>query len=412
MTRDAYGNDPMFCEGDLGATLDAQLQQVRNSARTIPPNKVLNTPLEDLTEELVNNYRVAPIVLDIEAKFSSGASDADLYAEDMGRRFRIDGTQIVWKIPFTGDSTLFMLKPRQWTTTVPRGRVDTTNHILEIRFKDRSPMDAARVESYFQRAIQQFETYVDWQIDQIDEFNNRLVEFTRDAVRQRKEKVLADRELDASLDVPLEARDNSLPHFTIDPPKRTRSTPSIDRDLSIPFSPEPAISEDGYSDILREIASMTAAVERLPDTFSSMPEESLRDVLLVILNNRFGPASGETFSRSGKTDILIPYGGEQQAVFVAECKLWKGPSAFRKAIDQLLGYLIWRDTKAALIVFVKTGNPSEITAKATSELAAHPQYKRDGATLVAQPTFILGHAEDTNREIQIALVVVPILGET
>jgi len=36
-----------------------------------------------------------------------------------------------------------------------------------------------------------------------------------------------------------------------------------------------------------------------------MHEEVLREVVLVILNNQFGPAVGELFSRSGKTDIAI-----------------------------------------------------------------------------------------------------------
>lgn len=99
-----------------------------------------------------------------------------------------------------------------------------------------------------------------------------------------------------------------------------------------PFAPEPAISEDGYAAIVGEIASVTAAVERLPSTFAAMPEESLRDVLLVVLNNRFGPASGETFSCKGKTDIFIPYGGDQRAVFIAECKWWSGPAALGRAV--------------------------------------------------------------------------------
>lgn len=45
-------------------------------------------------------------------------------------------------------------------------------------------------------------------------------------------------------------------------------------------------------------------LERLPETFSSMGEKALRDILLVILNNQLGSASAEIFSRKGKTPSL------------------------------------------------------------------------------------------------------------
>lgn len=70
---------------------------------------------------------------------------------------------------------------------------------------------------------------------------------------------------------------------------------------------------------------------RFPDTFGRMREEVLREVLLVVLNNQFGPSGGEVFSRSGRTDVLIQHGNG--AVFIAECKFWRGPRAFREAVD-------------------------------------------------------------------------------
>ena len=107
-----------------------------------------------------------------------------------------------------------------------------------------------------------------------------------------------------------------------------------------------------------------------------MPEESLRDVLLVVLNNQFGPAGGETFSRSGKTDILIPYQGESGVVFIAECKWWHGSAKFTRAIDQLLGYLTWRDTKAALVLFIDRLDATAAITKAAASIEAHPIFKR------------------------------------
>jgi hypothetical protein len=65
------------------------------------------------------------------------------------------------------------------------------------------------------------------------------------------------------------------------------------------------------------------------------------------LNGVFeGQATGETFNFQGKTDILIRAQGKN--IFIAECKFWKGEKVFLETIDQLLSYLSWRDSKAAI----------------------------------------------------------------
>lgn len=63
-----------------------------------------------------------------------------------------------------------------------------------------------------------------------------------------------------------------------------------------------------------------------------MSETVLRDILLVVLNNQFGPAGGEVFSGRGKTDIHMWH--EKGAVFIAEYKFWKGAKAFEKATNR------------------------------------------------------------------------------
>ncbi|WP_303760102.1 hypothetical protein, partial [Alcanivorax jadensis] len=109
-----------------------------------------------------------------------------------------------------------------------------------------------------------------------------------------------------------------------------------------------------YQKILELIHSIGKMFERLPSTYAEKSEEELRDHILVSLQGLIvggGSATGETFNRKGKTDILIRKNDENE--FVGECKFWSGPAGLKQAIDQLLSYLSWRDKKAALIVFVK-----------------------------------------------------------
>ena len=56
----------------------------------------------------------------------------------------------------------------------------------------------------------------------------------------------------------------------------------------------------------------------------ALDEETIRDLLLALLNAQFeGAAAGEVFNAAGKTDILIRAGDRN--VFIAECKIGGAP---------------------------------------------------------------------------------------
>jgi hypothetical protein len=93
------------------------------------------------------------------------------------------------------------------------------------------------------------------------------------------------------------------------------------------FTPEPALAQSDYEEILDIMKNMTRVMELSPHAFLEMDEEALRSHFLVQLNGAYeGDATGETFNFQGKTDILIRKDGKN--VFVAECKFWKGEKAF------------------------------------------------------------------------------------
>lgn len=145
--------------------------------------------------------------------------------------------------------------------------------------------------------------------------------------------------------------------------------------MSSAHAAEPSLEMELYEDILNTLQQMAFVIERCPSAFKSMDEENLRHHFLVPLNGRYeGAASGETFNFAGKTDILIRESGRN--LFIAECKFWQGASGFLKTIDQLLGYASWRDTKTAIILFVRNKNFSQVLAQLSECLTKHPQFKR------------------------------------
>ncbi|MEQ4719632.1 hypothetical protein [Nonomuraea sp. B19D2] len=89
------------------------------------------------------------------------------------------------------------------------------------------------------------------------------------------------------------------------------------------------------------------------------------------------------------------------------------PDAFQGGEDQssggpagaLLGFLVWRDTKAALLMFIRTKDVTATVQSATAAIEAHPNYKRRGAHDNDGRIDVVMHANgDPDREIKLAFL--------
>ncbi|MFC1407383.1 MULTISPECIES: hypothetical protein [Streptacidiphilus] len=170
--------------------------------------------------------------------------------------------------------------------------------------------------------------------------------------------------------------------------------------------PEHATSAgESYASALRILRNARNQIERSPRLTELLDEELIRDVLLVALNGHFeGRSTGETTNHRGKTDILVRI--SDLNVLVAECKVWRGRQGVLDALTQLLGYLSWADTHAALLIFIRTGNPGETVAKAVSALEQHSAFLRVGSVdeNARQVNVVVQSPVDAAKEVEIALI--------
>jgi len=165
--------------------------------------------------------------------------------------------------------------------------------------------------------------------------------------------------------------------------RRLRNEPTKPRDSPVcrpaataeKYAPDPLLDEKEYEFTLSMLRSMSLVIERNPNSFQSLEEEAIRDHFLVQLNGHYkGSATGETFNRSGKTDILIRV--HDRNIFIAECKFWDGQKKFGEAIDQLLGYLTWRDCKCALVIFNRSKDSAGVRQKMHEVMTQRPEYRK------------------------------------
>lgn len=398
--------DLLFSKYDLTATLDNQFKKVREHVNKLDEDYLLGASEEDLVAYLEQEFSVEPPVLGEPFIAGSGETDIDvshdlLRRSPFGNRVIVKGMHIRVKVPYTGDGKLFWFRPSHFTLSPPRGVV--TNEHLEFHIRGER-LVGENVKRNLDAALAELRGYLERIAEQCTAFNDSLESKIREMVSTRKDRLLSNQQVIANVGLPIQTRTDA---------PRTYAVPNIQRKPALTppvvkgkaFVREPELLEKEYEHILSIIRSMVHVMERSPKAFAKMREEDLRSHFLVQLNGQYqGRATGETFNYEGKTDILIR--DSDRNVFIAECKIWKGETDLLKAIDQILGYLHWRDTKAALLLFNRNKAFSDVLAKVPAAVQRHPNCKKLTRQVgETEWRFLFSSKDDPNRELQLAVLL-------
>lgn len=239
-----------------------------------------------------------------------------------------------------------------------------------INFQD----NAAAIVNEKEDNIKNIMKQLDHVNQEVEQFNAQVESRVRQAIQERKQQIEKQTGVLGALGVPIRKSSNTPSTFAIPAPQIRKKIEVMKPAVhDTGFIPEPTLEVSTFMEILRLINDVGKQFERLPSIYKGKEEEHLRDHILMILEPNFtGSATGETFNKSGKTDILLRH--ESNNVFIAECKFWKGAKSFGDAVSQLLGYLTWRDSKAAVVVFVQNTNFIQVLETARDEIKRHPNY--------------------------------------
>ncbi len=368
----------LFSTHDLDQSLRNTVQKMRQEVEGLDANRLLSTAPEDLSRYLVEKYRIEPIQLRRDDWYADHQDvpvdvrhDPMRWIDDKSRPVMVPGERFEVRVPFEGESELFYARPNTMTTSPPRAVIERNELVLHYDSPSDTPRD---VRPLVDRALVEIEQHLGWQRTMLDAHNNALPGAAAQAIQQRRERLLAQSQRAASLGIPIRRRDNAPKTYAI-PTARKKAAPALPPSTTAPFTPEPTWAMEQYEQALKIMQDMALVMERSPEAFKGMDEEALRQHFLVQLNGQFeGKATGETFNMAGKTDILLREG--ERNVFIAECKFWKGPKAFGEAIDQLLGYATWRDSKTAILVFNRGTDTSTVLSGIDTTARAHANFKR------------------------------------
>lgn len=376
----------LFGQADLSDWLSSLQRDCTALVEGASESMLLGADADAWADQLAERFAVEPLVvrphgLELE---DLGECQLDVRHDqnraifDTSRPALIPGRKAVVHIPFSGDETLLRCRPSKFSMSPPRAAISDGEVKLYIEWPhDRKPA----IKDMADRLIADIERHAGWQAPDLERYNRELPEFARHVIATRRRRILADREHLDGLGIPVRRSDDA-PRTYAAPGIARRPAPSPPRrrgSASVPM--EPTLVGEFYEHILGVVSAMARGMERTPGNYASWEEEQLRDALLVLLGTHYeGQATGETFNKSGKTDILVRV--EDRNVFVAECKWWSGPAAFaqperveRAALDQLLHYTTWRDAKLALVMFVDRRDMTRVVSGAREALATHPAFE-------------------------------------
>ena len=365
-----------FSENDGFSMLENQRSAIDKAIKGQGDDYILNVNKEEYIQHLISEFTIPPLEI-LKDELSVSTHEEMIPAEMHPNSFFMDqGSSysrdvIVYHLPFSGDQQLLKVRASTYSYSAPLITIETGSICFKIiNFNS----DAQKIKSQSERAIQDIEEQNGYLTNDLDKFNASIEKHASRIFDARKEQLLNKNDLISALGVPVRKSTDTSSTFAV-PAKRTKTITSKPKPVVTEkgYSPEPTLDETIYNQILKIIHDVGKQFERLPATYSDKGEEQLRDHMLLILEPNFeGSASGETFNKTGKTDILLRHDGSN--VFIAELKFWHGKKGFLETISQLLGYLTWRDSKAAVVMFVRNKDFTSVLDTAQKCISEHDNF--------------------------------------
>lgn len=362
----------LFGKDSLRNFLSERNRDLEHEVRSEDKNSLLNVNEKEYVDYLVSKYDIVPLnfqweimdVSDKEELIPAERFPPNQFHVTRGRSY--PRQVLVFHVPYIGEKQLLTYEPAvsliDWHLDVEVD--DRSIHFEVVNWKN----DGEQVKRTVENVTSRMKAQLRHVLDEVVRYNISLLSYATHAVNNRKQELLKMENLLESLGVPIKKSESVPDTFSV-PIKK--SLPLIKpTTTSDPYQAEPALDAGVYNDILKICYQTGVEMERHPSIYFERDEETLRDHFLMVLSPHFQSVTGETFNKKGKTDILIRH--EQSNVFVAEFKFWAGAKSFFKTIDQILRYLTWRDSKTAIICFIKNKDVEAVINQIKESAKDHP----------------------------------------
>lgn len=354
-------------------------ERLKNEIERKGKEYILGIDEEEYQNYLIDSYTVEPLIIDFNSEHIGEPVISKQRVENwhgLEGYNQIDAYNFIVSYPFTGSSAMFKVRPNPFTLTSADIYINEQAKTVSISFtlykQDATEFQKVK-DNYISNAFANYS-----KVNQVAEsWNNGLRDLVKIFFKTQKDKFQNENNFFAAINVKVNKDTTSV--FTA-PTIKKKIIPQPLVSKTKEFSSEPMMSREMYDDILKVIYDSGKNMEKKPALYKGKDEEGLRDQFLFVLETRYDgiTATGETFNRGGKTDIILKYAKDASNLFVAECKFWHGSSEFHKAVSQLFDrYLTWRDSKAALLMFVTNIDFTSVLNIIKTDIKTHPYFTKE-----------------------------------
>ncbi|MFA4891254.1 MAG: hypothetical protein WC604_02800 [Candidatus Gracilibacteria bacterium] len=375
---------------------------------------IIGTKLEELAEYYCQDYLLDPIELDIEIEPNweyekyveriPAHQRESIYQQTGDLDFECERINI--EVPIVPNRDISKISQLQASTRslsysedgflFQGNKITFSVKIKGYGFSHSEDQIARDVE----QGTQRIKELIQWKRADILAGNEKLKNEVLQLLNQRKQKIEQDDSkidsLTQKIKIPLKKKENQM----------ARKIEISEKPILKKIKPSPEQLEeyvlDGQKvlDIIAFLDNQGKQFEKTPKSYEKLNEEELRDILLSTLNSIFeGKATGETFSKKGKTDIYLNI--DKGSILVFECKIWGGEKLYQDTIDQLRRYLTWRHNFGIMITFVKNKDFSNILRKTKEAIQSSSSYI-GGLREINETHFVSIHKiEDDEKEVEI-----------
>ena len=391
---------PLFSNATLNDFLESKISQIRSEIDTLSRDYVSGVDTEEFANFIHTKYSLVPPTIYPDKKELLPLQEGSKQVSDFGQEITVNTLELTLVVPFTGEPELLSFTPDRiiYYSVV----AEVTEGEINISYR-LSESEKNKLKSLVNADITNIETNLESVKRRVDSYNNEIKSLVINRLNLRKEQITQDENFIKSTGIPIRRIPTEKLSFKVPVEKRRiifKKPQVSEKDMTVNWH----LEEKEFTYILSVIKSLTDVMERSPKTFVKLGEEEIRDHFLMHLNGHYeNKASGETFNYSGKTDIFLRH--QDKNVFIAECKIWDGQKKALEAIDQLLSYTSWRDTKTALLLFNRRDSLTRIINSFKKVLPKHTCFlsedKQIGETHFQ---YKFHHLNDEEREITVAVL--------
>jgi len=184
----------LFNDYDLMLVLENQKAKISEAVSKISKDVLSDGNLEEIESTVLEDVAVSPIVLKVdETNVDQEETKIDVSQDfrraifDRSSPFYIDGTKVIYYLPFEGDSKLFKCRPNQFNLNPPRVNKITKNElILEFNVTDGN-ISGTRLA--FDKILGDLKQWKGWINEQVKHFNENIKADISSKIKSRRQIV-------------------------------------------------------------------------------------------------------------------------------------------------------------------------------------------------------------------------------